>query len=159
MKRTVAIFGATGAQGAPVVEEALKQGMNVHAAARNAEIIAGTHPGAAPFATSLTDTPEIAAALEDVDAAFLHFPIPNGPNDIRTWMDAFVDAACEVKLPLLVYTTGGPTGDRFPPPVVVDGGTAIINALLERGIPTINMFFGCLVLSITVDIFLYLFLK
>ena len=137
MKRTVAIFGATGAQGASVVKEALKQGMIVRAVARNADRVAEMLPEAEAFPATLDDAHSIAAALKGVDAAFLHFPMPNGPDGIQTLMTAFLEAAHEVRLPLLVYTTGGPTGDRYPSSVVVDGGTAAINVLMECGIPTI----------------------
>lgn len=137
MTNTVAIFGATGAQGAPVVTEALAKGLNVRAVARDADKAAATHPGAEGFAAVLTDEDAIAAALDGVDAAFLHLPMPSGPDDAQNWMKAFVGAAHRVKLPLLVYVTGGPTGERFPSSVVVDGGTAGVNALLGCGIPTI----------------------
>lgn len=137
MTKTVAIFGATGAQGAPVVTEALTKGHTVRAVARDAAKVTEMHPTAEAFAANLTDKDAIAKALDGADAAFLHLPMPTGPDDIQNWMGAFLGAAHEVKLPLLVYTTGGPTGDRFPSSVVIDGGTQGMNALLACGIPTI----------------------
>lgn len=137
MTKTVAIFGATGAQGTPVVTEALAKGLSVRAVARDLEKIKVTHPKAEAYAATLSDEDAIAAALEGVDAAFLHLPLPSGPDDAQNWMQAFVAAAHRVKLPLLVYVTGGPTGARFPSSVVVDGGTAGLNALLGCGLPTI----------------------
>lgn len=137
MPKTIAVFGSTGAQGAPVVVEALEQGMNVRAIATDAERVSQIHPDAHPVAAKLDDMDAITNALRGVDAAFLHLPMPIGPDDIQNWMAAFVAAAHEVKLPLLVYTTGGPTGDRFPPSTVVDSGTEGMKALLNCGIPTI----------------------
>ena len=137
MSRTVTIFGATGAQGAPVVERALKEGMQVRAVARDRARISQMHPGAKPQVATLDDTASIAATLEGADAAFLHFPIPTGPDDVQAWMTAFLSAAHAAKLPLLVYTTGGPTGDRYPSSAVVDALTEGMNALLATGIPTI----------------------
>ena len=137
MTRAVAIFGATGAQGAPVVDQALKSGMNVRAIGRNSKRVADRHPGADPFAASLDDHATIAAALDGVDAAFLHLPIPQEPDDTGNWMNAFLSEARQVALPLLVFTTGGPTGDRYPSSVVVDAGTAAMNVLLTSGTPTI----------------------
>lgn len=137
MTQTVAIFGATGAQGAPVVEHAIERGMTVRAVGRDSKRVAERHPGADPFAASLDDEAAIVAALDGVDAAFLHLPIPQGPDDVESWIAAFLGVAHQVALPLLVFTTGGPTGDRYPSSVVVDAGTAGMEALLGSGIPTI----------------------
>lgn len=135
--KTVAVFGATGAQGAPVVEAALDAGHSVRAVARDAAKIAEMHTGVEAYAADLNDKDAIQTALTGVNAAFLHLPLPTGPDDIQNWMEAFLAAAHEVSLPLLVYTTGGPTGERFPSSVVVDGGTQGMNALLNCGVPTI----------------------
>ena len=137
MSKTVAIFGATGAQGAPVVAEAQSKGLIVRAIARDAEKVKAAHPDARAFSADLTDKDALVTALTGVDAAFLHLPMPTGPDDIQNWMGAFLRAAHEVGLPLLVYTTSGPTGARFPSSVVVDGGTQGVSALLNCGIPTI----------------------
>ncbi|MBO6637653.1 MAG: NmrA family NAD(P)-binding protein [Roseitalea sp.] len=137
MTQTVAVFGATGAQGAPVVAQARARGMTVRAVARDKKRVSQMHPDAKPFTAALGDKDAIATALDGVDAAFLHLPIPAGPDDIQTWMAAFLGAAHQVALPLLVFTTGGPTGDRYPSSVVVDAGTAGMKGLLASGIPTI----------------------
>lgn len=137
MSKTVAIFGATGAQGAPVVEAALENGLSVRAIARDSEKITEMHPNATPAVADLSDKAAIVDALTGVDAAFLHFPMPTGPDDTDKWAAAFFSAAHEVKLPLLVYVTGGPSGDRFPSSTLVDSITAGMNAVLQSGIPSI----------------------
>lgn len=137
MSKTVAIFGATGAQGAPVVSQALDQGLAVRAVARDAAKISQMHPRAEAVTADLADEDSIAAALSGVDAAFLHFPMPTGPDDNQTWAAAFFAAAQKVGLPLLVYVTGGPSGDRFPSSIVVDGITEGMQAVLGSGIPSI----------------------
>ncbi len=137
MTKTVAVFGATGSQGAPVVHAALDQGHTVRAIARDADRIAQMHPDAGAYVADLNDKSALAKALNGVDAAFLHLPMPTEPDDIQNWIGNFLAAAHEVSLPLLVYTTSGPTGDRFPSSIVVDGGTQGVNAMLTCGIPTI----------------------
>ena len=137
MSKTVAIFGATGAQGAPVVTEALNQGLTVRAIARNLDKIKDMHPDAIAVSADLSDEEAVAVALEGVDAAFLHFPMPTGPDDNQAWAAAFFAAAHRVNLPLLVYVTGGPSGDRFPSSVVVDGITGGMQAVLGSGIPSV----------------------
>ncbi|WP_415400883.1 SDR family oxidoreductase [Tateyamaria sp. SN3-11] len=135
--KTVAIFGATGAQGAPVVKEALSKGHTVRAVARDAAKIAVLHPNAVAVAADLSDEDAVAEALRGVDAAFLHFPMPSGPDDSQNWAAAFFAAAHKVNLPLLVYVTGGPSGDRFPSSAIVDGTTQGMTAVLGSGIPSI----------------------
>jgi len=135
--KTFAIFGATGAQGSPVVKEALAKGHTVRAIARDAAKIASHHPDAIAVAADLSDEDAVAKALEGVDAAFLHFPMPSGPDDSQNWAAAFFSAAHKVNLPLLVYVTGGPSGDRFPSSVIVDATTQGMNAVLGSGVPSI----------------------
>jgi len=137
MSKTIAIFGATGAQGAPVVTQALAEGYTVRAVARDAAKIKDMHPGAIAVSADLADEAAVAEALSGVDAAFLHFPMPSGPDDNATWVGAFFGAAHKEKLPLLVYVTGGPSGDRFPSSTIVDGITEGMNAVLGSGIPSI----------------------
>ena len=139
MTLTVAVFGATGAQGAPVVTEALAKGMTVHAVARDAAKITGMHPRAKAFAADLSDHAALAAALEGVDAAFFHLPMPSGPDDIAGWMGAFMSAAHQVKLPLMVYTTSGAAGARYPSSAIIDAATQGLEAVLASGIPTVAL--------------------
>ena len=129
MSQIVAIFGATGAQGAPVVHEALAKGMTVRAVARDAAKIGRMHPQAQA----------VAAALDGVDAAFVHLPIPLTPDDPATWIKTLFGAAHRVSLPLLVYTTGGSSGDRYPSSAMIDGTTAGMQAVLASGIASIAL--------------------
>ncbi len=135
--KTVAIFGATGAQGAPVVREALAKGHTVRAVARDPAKISALHPDADAVAADLADEEALITALDGVDAAFLHFPQPSGPDDSQNWAAAFFGAAHKAGLPLLVFVTGGPSGDRFPSSVIVDATTQGMNAVLDSGIPSI----------------------
>jgi len=137
MGQTVAIFGATGAQGAPVVKEALTKGLNVRAVARDAAKVTAMHPEAQAVAADLGDTGAIAQALDGVDAAFLHLPMPQSPDDPQTWLGAFIGAAHSVKLPLVVYSTSGPAGDKYPSSMVIDGSTAGADAIANSGIAAI----------------------
>jgi uncharacterized protein YbjT (DUF2867 family) len=137
MSQTVAIFGATGAQGAPVVREALEKGMTVRAVARDLAKIAEMHPRAQAFAAGLSDEEAIFKALDGVDAAFLHLPAPQGPDDAQHWLKTFLTAAHRVSLPLLVYTTGATAGPRYPSSMMIDGATGGMQAVLASGIPSI----------------------
>ncbi len=137
MTKTLAIFGATGAQGSAVVREALSQNLNVRAVARDSAKVAQMHPEAAAFSATLEDEIAIAKALDGVDAAFLHLPMPSGPNDAQVWLKNFITAAHKVSLPFLVFTTSGPAGSRYASSAVVDGTTAGRDAVANCGIPAI----------------------
>jgi uncharacterized protein YbjT (DUF2867 family) len=137
MQKTIAVFGATGAQGGPVVTEALAKGLTVRAVGRDADRIKEMHPNVEAFIAMLDDEDAIVAALTGVDAAFLHLPMPQNPEDPHTWLTAFITAAHKASLPLLVYTTSGPAGDRYASSVVIDGGTGGMHAVLNSGISAI----------------------
>lgn len=137
MNQTVAIFGATGAQGAPVVSEALKNGLKVRAVARNLAKIRNLHPEAEAFAASLDDEEALVGALRGVDAAFLHLPMPTSQDDTANWMKSFLAAAHRVSLPLLVYTTSGSSGERYPSSFIIENATKGMQTVLSSGVPAI----------------------
>jgi NAD(P)H dehydrogenase (quinone) len=122
----IAIFGATGAQGKPVVELAISQGLNVRPVSRS---------GA--FAVDLNQQASIETALQDVDAAFLHLPMPQSPEQPVQWLTNFIHAAHAVELPLLVFSTSGYSSEGFRSSPIIDGNKAATQALLGCGIPTI----------------------
>lgn len=153
-KKTVAIFGASGAQGAPVAAQALQAGYEVRAIARNADKVKELHPNATAISADLADEAALISALTDVDAAFLHFPRPEGPDDSQNWASAFFSAAHRVKLPLLVFVTGGPSGERFPSSVIVDATTQGMNAVLNSGIPSIVLQSAVYLENLQPDLFL-----
>lgn len=137
MTKTVTVFGATGAQGAPVVSQALARGFTVHAFARDSNKISTMHPNAKAFAGSLDDKDAIARAFKNVDAAFVHLPMAQEADDSQRWLGATLEAAHEASLPLMVYSTSGPAGERFASSIVVDGTSAAANAVRNSGIPSI----------------------
>ncbi len=137
MNQRVVVFGATGAQGAPVVKQALAKGMNVRAVARDAAKLAEMHPDAEAFTGDLNDADSLIRAFSGVDAAFVHLPMPSGPDDARNWLGAIIAGAHAASLPLMVFSTSGPAGDKYPSSMVIDGTSAGARAIAECGIPAI----------------------
>ncbi|MES0809496.1 NmrA family NAD(P)-binding protein [Roseibium sp. SCPC15] len=154
MSQIVAVFGATGAQGAPVVRHALEGGMTVRAVARDEARIRNLHPEAEAHCATLDDEEALVKALNGVDAAFLHLPMPQSPEDPGNWMKAFFAAAHRVSLPLLVFTTSGSSGNRYPSSVIIDGSTAGMKAVLSSGIPAIVLQPTIYLENLLVDVFL-----
>ncbi|WP_166415995.1 SDR family oxidoreductase [Cochlodiniinecator piscidefendens] len=137
MNHTVAIFGATGAQGAPVVQEALAKGMTVRAVARDEAKIKSMHPQAQAYPAVMDDEEALTQVFTGVDAAFVHLPAPETPDDAAVWLKAIIGAAHRAKLALMVFTTSGSSGSRYPASAIIDGGTAAMNAVLSSGLPSI----------------------
>ena len=137
MSKTVTIFGATGAQGIPVVEEALARGLRVRAAARDQARLAEQHPAAEAVVADLDDPSAVTDALIGADAAFAHLPLPAAPDAPQRQLGHLLAAARAVGLPLLVFSTSGPTGERFGRSIIADGNAAAERAVLDSGVPAI----------------------
>ena len=138
MTRHVTVFGATGAQGAPVVEEAVQAGLRVTAIARRVEAVAARHgPPVQAAAADFADTDSLVRVLDGADAAFVHLPIPTDPALPQIHLTNLLDAARQARLPLLVFTTSGPTGPRYAQTAMIAGNTAAAGAVLDGGVPAI----------------------
>lgn len=136
-QKNVAIFGATGAQGAPVVNAAIAAGLTVRAVARDVQKISNMHPDATAFAADLSNENDVFEALSGVESAFVHLPMAHGPDDAVTWLGVILKGAERAGLPLLVFSTSGPAGDRYASSAVIDGKTAAVEAVLASSVPTI----------------------
>ena len=138
MARRIAIFGSTGAQSAAVVEAALAQGLTVRALARSVDRITDRHDDRVEaFAVDLLDEKAVARALTGVDAAFAHPPIPTDPSHPERFLSNILAAALRARLPLLVFSTSGPTSDRYEQVPMIAGNTAMARAILSSGVPAI----------------------
>lgn len=104
----IAVFGATGAQGRPVVEALLRAGRPVRAVARNPERLdALARRGAETASIDLADGPAVRAALDGVAGAFVHLPFMPVPELIEQWSTAIAGAVLEAQVPT-VFTLSGP---------------------------------------------------
>jgi uncharacterized protein YbjT (DUF2867 family) len=133
--RTLTVFGATGAQGAPVVQEALAAGWRVRAVARDAASVRSRYGDAVEaYAADLEQPQQVAAALRGVQAAFVHLPLPSDGQAPQRQLATFIQAAHGERLPLTIYTTSGPTGARFGSSPIAMGNAAAAAALLSSGL-------------------------
>lgn len=133
----VLVFGATGAQGSPVVRQLLKKGIAVRAVSRNinkTKELFGSEVEA--VATDLLDINSVRAAFKNVDAAFLLVPVSVGADGEKAFGNA-LQAAKEADLPRLVYTTGGSSFDQMPPITFVQILRGMSQAVLSSGVPSV----------------------
>lgn len=134
----VLVFGATGAQGSPVVRGLLEKGVAVRAVSRDAEKVKNLYGGAVETANAdLSDFAALKMAFEGVDAAFFHLPIPRDVREIPTHLGNVLRAAAESDLPRLVFTTSGTTLDALPPIAFVEGNRAAARAVLSSDVPAV----------------------
>jgi uncharacterized protein YbjT (DUF2867 family) len=137
MKQTVLTFGASGAQGAPVAEQLLREGYAVRSLLRHPER-AGTlaAAGAQVIQGDLDVASDIERAMHGVQAVYLMLPFGSGGNPIARAANVF-SAARAAGVQLLVLNTSGqtprqPTGDPM-----LDYRIALEAMLRDSGVPGI----------------------
>jgi NAD(P)H dehydrogenase (quinone) len=109
----VAVLGATGAQGAPVVEALLAAAVPVRALARTPSRLAALQArGVDVRPVDLADADALADALDGVWGVFAHLPFVPVPALIETWSQALVQALTAARVPITVFTLSGPAPDR-----------------------------------------------
>lgn len=133
----VLVFGATGAQGSPVVRRLLEADLAVKTATRQleeAQRVFGDKVESA--AVDLLNASSLREAFEGVDAAFLLVPVAVGADSAAAFTNALT-AAREANLKRLVFTTGGPAYDALPPIPMVAALRGMTDAVLSCGIPSV----------------------
>lgn len=107
--RPIAVFGATGAQGGPVVNALLDRGCSVRAIAKTPErLVALQNRGVGIGAADLDDPVALREALDGVGAAFIHLPFIPVPALIERYAANLARALEEASVPLTVYSLSGP---------------------------------------------------
>jgi len=128
----VAVLGATGAQGGPVVEALLAAGRPVRAVARSADKLAHLAArGIDTRAVDLADTAALTQAFEGVSGVFAHLPFLPVPELIQAWSRSLDQALSHARVPLTVFTLSGPPSSR-PIGVASFDTKALAKAVLSR---------------------------
>ena len=105
----VAVFGATGAQGGPMVQALLAAGQPVRALGHTAhKLVALKDRGAETAVVELADRASVARALEGVSGVFAHLPFIPVPEVIRAQSTALAAGLADAQVPLTVFTLSGP---------------------------------------------------
>ena len=105
----VAVLGATGSQGGPVLEALLAAGHTVRALGRTpSKLAALAERGVETRAVDLADPDALTRALSGTSAVFAHLPFVPVPELVRTWTESLVRALAAADVPMTVFTLGGP---------------------------------------------------
>lgn len=107
--RPIAVLGATGAQGAPVVKALLAAGTPVRALARTpAKLAALQARGVDVRPVDLADPGALTDALREVSGVFAHLPFMPVPALMEAWSRSLVQALTAAQVPVTVFTLSGP---------------------------------------------------
>jgi uncharacterized protein YbjT (DUF2867 family) len=135
----IAVFGATGAQGGPVVEALLRAGRPVRAVARNAErLTALARRGAQPAAADLGDARAVRTALDGVAGAFVHLPFMPVPELIERWSTVVAQAVLDSSVPTVFTLSGPPSSTPIGVPSF-DTKALAKRILVEAGVPLVGL--------------------
>lgn len=134
----IAVFGATGAQGAPVAHTLLAAGRSVRALTREPEKASElADAGAEVVRADLADPVTIARALDGVAGAFVQIPFAVAPPTHAAYVRAVLDGLRAAGSPLSVFTLSGPVPPEETGAAAFDTRLAAENAIRESGLPII----------------------
>jgi uncharacterized protein YbjT (DUF2867 family) len=134
----IAVFGATGAQGGPVVRALLDAGRPVRVIVRDqskAQPLA--ERGAEVAVAELTDADALTAALSSVSGAFAHLPFVPVMEFIRPATQALSKALVAAQVPLTVFSTSGSVPSKPTGVASFDTKAEAKRILLASGAPLI----------------------
>ena len=153
----IAVLGATGAQGAPVVEALLAAGHPVRALARTpAKLAPLAERGVDTRAVDLADADALTRALAGSSGVFAHLPFVPVPELIEAWSTSLVRALAAAEVPMTVFTLSGPAPSG-PTGVPASDTKALAKQIISGGTnPLVGLepggYLGNLLLSATSDV-------
>ena len=133
----IAVFGATGAQGRPVVEQLAAAGRPVRAIARTPEKLRDLPPLAEPHPLDLDDRDALARALRGAAGAFVHLPLVPVEEILRAWAENVAAALLAANVPIAVFSTSGPVPPEASGAPTADSKRAALETLRRSGAPIV----------------------
>lgn len=122
---TVAVHGATGTQGAPVVRRLLRDGHRVRAIARRPD---GLPAGCEPFPADALTPGALDRAYDGVDAVVVQLPLVFDDRAFA-YAEQVIEALRRSEVRRVAFNAGGPVPDRPIGVPFVDAKTALVQAL------------------------------
>jgi len=134
---TVLVFGATGAQGAPVVRQALSAGARVRAAARDAAKVRQLHgERVEAVAADAGEPAALEAAFDATDAVFYHLPLVPDPALRARYLKNVLRAAKGARVRRFVFSTSGMAKETMAAAFVA-GNREAARTVLESRLPAV----------------------
>jgi NAD(P)H dehydrogenase (quinone) len=130
----IAVFGATGAQGAPVARALLAARRPVRVIVRDpAKARPLADQGAEVAVADLTDTSALTTALTGVSGAFIHLPSVPDMEFIQSAARSVATALVAARVPVSVYTSSGAVASRATKLPLFDTRNEAKDRLLTSG--------------------------
>ncbi|MEM7735877.1 MAG: NmrA family NAD(P)-binding protein [Deinococcota bacterium] len=108
MSKPIAVFGATGAQGGPVVEALPEANHPVRAIGHTESKLQGlAKKGAETVALDLADVDALTKALQGVGGAFVHLPFIPVAEILEAQTNAISEALVAADVPMTAVTLSG----------------------------------------------------
>ncbi|MEE4295274.1 MAG: NmrA family NAD(P)-binding protein [Wenzhouxiangella sp.] len=134
----LAVFGATGTQGHPVVDAALAAGLSVRAISRDQGKAAECLPSSLDmFEGDLLNEASVCTALEGMDAAFFYLPVLPQTLEADAMVNNMISAARAAKLGRLIFTTSAWCSNSMPSGHFVDGLRDMTDRLLASDLDVV----------------------
>jgi uncharacterized protein YbjT (DUF2867 family) len=134
----VTVFGATGAQGRPVVDRLLAEGRRVRAVGHTPEkLVALAAAGAETATADFADRESLEAALEGASGAFVQLPFVPVEELLRGWASNVARALGNQGIPIAVFTSSGPVAIEPTGVATFDSHKAAVDVLRGSGAPIV----------------------
>ena len=130
----ILVYGATGDQGLPLIDELLKNGYKVRAASRNPDDFKAYDPSdVEPVKADLFDIDSLRIVSKDIDAIAMNLPFVFDKNIAQKWGENITKAGADAGIKKIVFNTScyvAPTDNGL---AAHDGRRAIERAMEESG--------------------------
>lgn len=132
------VYGATGAQGGPVVRRLLQEGHHVRVLVRNPHKAEALQQAGAEIAVgNLSDLASLKAANKGIDAVFLHLPLQFDPVVVTGYGRNAIDAAKAAGVGHLVFSTSVLVPDLHTNVKALDLKRNVEMYLQQSGVPNV----------------------
>lgn len=135
---SLVVFGATGTQGHPVVDAALKAGLSVRAVSRDIVKAEESHSDRVECCQAdLLEADSVAAAMAGMDAAFFYLPVLPQSAEADAMLDNVIAGAGTARLQRLVFTASSWCGEAMPSSPFVDAVRTASQRVLDCGVDAV----------------------
>ena len=130
----ILVYGATGDQGLPLIDELLKNGYKVRAVSRNPDDFKAYDPSdVEPVKADLFDIDSLRIVSKDVDAIAMNLPFVFDKNIAQQWGENITKAGADAGIKKIVFNTSCYVAPKDNGLAAHDGRRAIEKAMEESG--------------------------
>ena len=130
----ILVYGATGDQGLPLIDELLKNGYKVRAASRNPDDFNAYNPDdVEAVKADLFDIESLRNASKDIDGIAMNLPFVFDKEIAKTWGENITKAGHDVGIKKIVFNTSCYVAPNDNGLAAHDGRRAIEKAMEESG--------------------------